>query len=291
MTTDPSDGQMWGSAPARLRERLASGGTLALVGAYDVFSASLVAREFDGVFCSGYGFAASQYGLPDVGHMTWADVVSWVSRIRAILPATHILADVDDGFGGPDVAADVGRRLEQAGASAIMMEDQKRPKRCGHLDGKQVVPVEEYLERLDRVLATRTDLFVLARTDATSLDEGISRAVAFAAAGADAVMVEGIRQVEDIRSLRGFLPAEVRLAVNLIFGGKTPPMALSELADLGVDLVIYSTPCLFTVQSAMQAMLRKLSDADGLLDTGVPSVTLEENDEVLRGNAESRFLR
>lgn len=272
-----------------LRDRLSGGDILALPGVYDVFSATLVGAHFDAVFCSGYGLSASHYGLPDAGYISASDVVSYAGRVRAVLPATHILVDIDDGFGDPDVACDVIRRLELANASAVMMEDQKRPKKCGHLDGKEIVPVDDYITRLTQVLERRASMFVLARTDASSLDEGIFRAKAFAEAGADAVMVEGIRDLEALEQLRAAIPDSVSIAVNLILGGKTQPVTLTSLASAGANLAIYSTPCLYAAHAAIEATIRDLVATDGLLGNGGPSVNLDENVAHLQSVQLGRF--
>ena len=112
---------------AALRQRIDEVDIFPFIGAYDAFSGRLIAQHFDGVFCSGYGLSASQYGLADAGYITSSDVVDYVTRMRSVLDSQHILVDIDDGFGGLDVAINVTRRLEQVGASAIMMEDQSRP--------------------------------------------------------------------------------------------------------------------------------------------------------------------
>ncbi|MFE2100433.1 isocitrate lyase/phosphoenolpyruvate mutase family protein, partial [Streptomyces sp. NPDC059468] len=151
----------------KLRERIAGPGTTPLIGVYDMYSASIAANHYDGMFVSGFGFAASYYGLPDIGFIAWPDMVAFVQRLRGAFPHHHLLVDIDDGYVDPEVACHVVEGLERIGASGVILEDQKRPRRCGHADGKQVLPLDEYLEKLDRVLATRQDLVVVARTDAT----------------------------------------------------------------------------------------------------------------------------
>ena len=131
------------------------------IGVYDVFSAALAGRHFDALFISGFGFAASHYGLPDIGFITWSDMVYYVQRIRTVLPQHHMLVDIDDGYCDPEVACHVVSILEASGASGVVLEDQKRPRRCGHFDGKQIMDLDEYLAKLKQVLATRRDLFVI----------------------------------------------------------------------------------------------------------------------------------
>ena len=243
------------------------------LGVFDALSATLASKRFDTIFLSGYGFSASHYGLSDVGFITWTDMVDYTSRIRAILPKTFIIVDIDEGYGDPSIASHVVRRLEQAGASAIIMEDQRRPKRCGHLPGKEIIPIDEYLNRLDSVLRTRTSMFVIARTDASSLSEGIQRARSFVDAGADAVMVEGLPSLQAVASVRQALGPSTPLVVNLIAGGKTPACTLQRLGQLGASIVIYSTPCLFKAHEAIDRYLAFLQANDMKLDleqSGVP---------------------
>jgi 2-methylisocitrate lyase-like PEP mutase family enzyme len=119
-----------------------------MIGVYDVFSATLAARQFGGLFLSGFSFAASHYGLPDHGYIAWTDMLAFAERVRTILPDHHLLVDIDDGYGDPEIVAHVVQRLERAGVSGIVLEDQQRPRRCGHYEGKQILPVPDYLEKL-----------------------------------------------------------------------------------------------------------------------------------------------
>lgn len=248
------------------RERIATGTILPLPGVYDVFSAILTCRRFDGVFLSGFSYAASAYGLPDVGFFNWRDVAEFVSRLRSVLPAALILADIDDGFGDEVVAAHTVRQLEGRGASAVMLEDQKRPRRCGHFKGKEILPIDEYAQKLRAVLAARRSLVVVARTDAVDPMEGLERARHYAELGADAVMVEAVRDLTLIRRLAESVACPVM--VNQLHGGLTPNWSLAELADAGAGIVIYSTPCLFAAQHAIEGYLDGLARDGRLAATG-----------------------
>jgi 2-methylisocitrate lyase-like PEP mutase family enzyme len=237
---------------------------------YDVFSARIAATRFEGVFCSGYGFAASAYGLPDVGYVNWRDILDFATRVRLSLPESPMLVDVDDGFGDETVAANTVRAIELSGASAVMLEDQKRPRRCGHFEGKQVLPVDEYLVKLEKVLETRSDVFVIARTDATDPAEGIERAVQYAEAGADGVMVEAIRDLNTIARLRSHV--DVPIMVNQLYGGKSPNWRFDEMENAGASIVIYSTPCLFAAQHAIESYLDRMSALGRLPSEGTASM-------------------
>ncbi|MFF4016336.1 oxaloacetate decarboxylase [Streptomyces sp. NPDC001843] len=248
----------------KLRERIAGPGTTPLIGVYDMYSASIAAEHYDGMFVSGFGFAASYYGLPDIGFIAWPDMLAFVQRLRGAFPHHHLLVDIDDGYVDAEVACHVVEGLERIGASGVILEDQKRPRRCGHADGKQVLPLEEYLEKLEKVLATRQDLVVVARTDATDEHDILHRAERLAATDADVVLVDGVRSVAWIRRIREVV-GDKPLLFNQIAGGKSPRLSLSELSDLGVDVAIYSTPCLFAAHEAMDSALAGLKAADGRL--------------------------
>ncbi|QNP74944.1 isocitrate lyase/PEP mutase family protein [Streptomyces roseirectus] len=274
----------------QLRERIARPGTTPLIGVYDMYSASITAEHYDGMFVSGFGFAASHYGLPDIGFIAWPDMIAFVQRLRGAFPRHDLLVDIDDGYVDPEVACHVVEALERTGASGVVLEDQKRPRRCGHADGKQVLPLEEYLAKLEMVLATRRDLVVVARTDATDEDDILHRARRLAATDADVVLVDGVRSVEWIHRIREAV-GDKPLLFNQIAGGKSPRLSLNELSDLGVQVAIYSTPCLFAAHEAMHSALTGLKQTDGRLpevDTrngvGVRSATrlLERNVARLR---------
>ena len=254
------------------------------IGVYDVFSASLAGRKFDALFLSGFGFAASHYGLPDIGFITWSEMVYYVQRIRTVLPDHHILVDIDDGYCDVEVASHVVSILETSGASGVVLEDQKRPRRCGHFDGKQIMDLDEYLAKLKQVLATRRDLFVVARTDSSDLADIERRVLAFAEAGADAVLVDGLKSLGVVSELSRKLGQP--FCFNQIAGGKSPPCTLTELKEAGVKLVIYSTPCLFAAQPAIENALVEIQRTDGSLANS--PIGVSECNKVLQENLARR---
>ncbi|MBK7326871.1 conserved hypothetical protein [Candidatus Propionivibrio aalborgensis] len=247
----------------RLRESMTNSALIPFIGVYDVFSATLAGRHFDSLFVSGFGFAASHYGLPDMGFITWTDIVAYVQRLRTVLPFHNLLVDIDDGYCDPEVACHVVSVLEAAGASGVVLEDQKRPRRCGHFEGKQIMDLDEYLAKLRAVLATRRDMVVIARTDASDLEDIARRVEAFSAAGADAVLVDGLTSLDVVRALSQRVDRP--FCFNQIAGGKSPVCTQSELKDAGVSLVIYSTPCLFAAQAAIDEAMADLKARDGTL--------------------------
>lgn len=271
----------------RLREEMGTRGLIPFIGIYDVLSASIAAQHYDALFVSGFGFAASHYGLPDVGFIAWPDIVDFVQRVRTVLPEHHLLVDIDDGYCDVEVACHVVSMLEKGGASGVVLEDQKRPRRCGHFPGKQLLDLDEYLEKLTRVLNTRRELVVVARTDAADHADVARRIHGFVDAGADAVLVDGIKDLDVIRQLSSEIDRP--MAFNQIAGGKSAPCTATELRDAGVSLVIYSTPCLFAAQQAIDAAMRDLTARDGELPLPAPGrVGVTECTEILEHNLARR---
>jgi 2-methylisocitrate lyase-like PEP mutase family enzyme len=268
-----------------LREAVQADSVTPLIGVFDMFSASVAARHYDGLFVSGFGFAASYYGLPDIGFIAWPDMVGFVQRLRLAFPRHHLLVDIDDGYVDPETACHVVQHLAAIGASGVIIEDQKRPRRCGHVDGKQILPLEEYLEKLELVLESRGDLVVVARTDATDEAEVMRRAEAFAATDADVILVDGLRSAEWIRKIQSAAGGKP-LLFNQIAGGKSPRFSLSDLDELGIRVAIYSTPCLFAAQTAMDQALTRLKEDDGRLPAG--TVGVEDCLDLLEHNISRR---
>jgi len=262
----------------KLRQELNTRDIIPFIGVYDVFSASIAAKYYDSLFISGFGFAASYYGLPDIGFITWSDIVAFVQRVRSVLPHHYLLVDIDDGYVDTEVACHVVSLLESAGASGVIIEDQKRPRRCGHFDGKQLMELDEFLKKLRKVLTTRRDLFVVARTDAADVEEVVTRAKAFAEVGADAILADGIQDLDVFKKLKS--QVDRPLVFNQIAGGKSPTCSLRELKDAGVSLVNYSPPCLFAAQAAIDDALKSLRENDGWLQkerVGVQDCTAHLN--------------
>jgi len=271
-----------------LRDELEKNSLLPFIGVYDVFSASIAARHFGGLFLSGFSFAASFYGLPDIGFICWSDLVALTQRVRTILPHHMLVVDIDDGFGDSEIACHVVSQMEMVGASAVIMEDQKRPRRCGHFPGKQLLELPEYLEKLSRVLATRKDLVIIARTDATDPQDRIQRATAFADCGADVVLIEALPHLDFLKQIKERVKCPIM--INQIAGGESPPWSFSDLEKVGVSLVNYSTPCLFAAQSGIHQTLEKLKNHDGNLEK-VNEASLKSCTKLLKENLNRRDQR
>jgi len=198
--------------------------------------------------------------------------------------------DIDDGYCDIEVAAHVASLLEAAGASGVVLEDQKRPRSCGHFDGtKEIMPLDDFLVKLKKVLAVRkSNLFVVARTDSSEPEDIKKRLNAFADAGADALLVDGVKDMELLKELVKLNRSHKNLpfAFNQIAGGKTPPVSLTELKEMGLKLVIYSTPCLFAAQTAMESTMKFLKENDGLLPKN--SISVKDCTTILNENLKNR---
>ena len=267
-----------------LRKQLAQNQDVApFIGVYDAMSASIAAKHSTNLFLSGFGFAASYYGLPDIGFIAWPDIVAAATRIRHILPNHKLLVDIDDGFVDPETTIHVVHQLENAGVAMVMLEDQARPRRCGHFDGKLLLPLEQYVDKLQGVLDHRRHICVMARTDASG-DEIFRRVEALSRTEAEVLLVDGIRSLDTLREVRKITTKPILF--NQIAGGKSPRVTLTELRDAGAQLALYSTPCLFAAQAAISESLGSIFGDDGRLpemiagrSVGVPQCTalLEAN--------------
>jgi methylisocitrate lyase len=238
---------------------LARDGSLVLPGVYDALSARLAARAgFGAVFVSGYCLSATQLGEPDFGLLTQTDVLDAARRITAAVDVP-VIVDIDTGYGNAFNVERTVSALVQAGAAGCFLEDQVWPKRCGHMDRKRVVPLDEYLPKLRAALAARGDapFHVTARTDALAAEgiaSAIERAQAFAAAGADAVFVEAPESIEQMARIRAAVPAEVPLVANMVEQGRTPLRTAAELAAAGYAIVVAPVAGLLASAHALGAV-------------------------------------
>ena len=254
-----------------LREQLATGRLLRMPGAFNPLSAKLIERKgFDGVYVSGAVLSAD-LGLPDIGLTTLTEVAG---RSRQIARATElpVIADADTGFGEPMNVARTVQELEDAGVAGLHIEDQVNPKRCGHLDGKQVVDVDDAVRRVRAASTARRDpdFVVMARTDVRAVDgvdAAVDRARRFVDAGADAVFPEALTSLAEYETLRRAV--DVPLLANMTEFGKTPLFTVTQLADVGVNLVIWPVSLLRMAMGAAERALDGLM-AEGTLESQLP---------------------
>jgi len=220
-----------------LREALEAERPLQVVGAINAYAAKLAERAgFRALYLSGAGVANHSLGLPDLGIIQLADVLTDAARITA---ATELplIVDIDTGWGHEQTIARAVRELERAGAAAVQIEDQVAAKRCGHRPGKELVAVDEMVARVRAAVAASRGLLVIARTDAASVDETIGRARAYVDAGADWIFAEALRTLDDVRRVTSSV--DVPVLVNLTEFGLTPQWTLDELSDAGAAVALY----------------------------------------------------
>lgn len=223
------------------------------IGIYDTFSSLVVTKKHNDIFLSGLSYTASQYGLPDIGFLTWEDVIIQARRIMSCCPGCNLLIDIDDGFGGAQITQYVVKNLEQIGAFGIVLEDQKRPKKCGHLPGKQLIPLEEHTEILDAAIRARKKLFVIARTDATDMNEVIRRIKVYNTMDVDAILVDGIT-LDKYFELKKIITKP--LVYNFIPGGN------SDKINQNIDIMLLSLACLSPTGAAIDQMTTSILNND-----------------------------
>lgn len=271
MTTD-ADRPAAASPGTRLRRLLEGPRALVLPGAADPLTARLaVGAGFEAVYATGAGIANSLLGVPDVGLTTMTEVVDQVARIVAAVEVP-IVADIDTGFGNAINARRAVVEFERAGVAAIQIEDQVFPKRCGHFNGKEIIPLPEMLAKLRAVLEARRDpsLVVIARTDALAVDgfeAAVERGRAFAEAGADVVFIEAPTDADQLAALPGLVP--VPLLANMVEGARTPLHGATELEAMGYRIVLFANTAMRVGARAVRdafAELRATGDSRGLQD-------------------------
>ena len=230
-------------------------------GVYDVLSAKLASRAgFHSAVLTGYGFAAVHLGEPDFGLFTQSEILDAARRITAAVDI-GLVVDGDTGHGGPLNVQRMVRELVRYGARGLILEDQRWPKRCGHMRGKEVIDAEEHARKISAAVEARgaAPLIVTARTDALEthgIDEAIRRARLYKEAGADVLFVEGPRTLAELRTIGKQLPAP--LAVNLIEGGRTPFCSLEALAEMGFFSVGFVLSGLYAATAALDATYREI---------------------------------
>jgi len=236
-------------------------------GAPNALAARIIADlGFRAVYLTGAGLTNMQLGLPDLGFMDLGLVTDHVMAIRSVIDLP-LVVDIDTGFGNAVNVTHAVRILEQAGASAIQIEDQHSPKRCGHFEGKELVPPEEMVAKVRAAVeARRQDMVVIARTDACAVEgfeAAIERAGRYIEAGADVTFVEAPERLDDLKAVPRRLKAPQ--LVNMVLGGKTPIIDAKAAADMGFSLVLYANAALQGAVHGMQTALSTLKER-GVLD-------------------------
>ncbi|MGV8995653.1 MAG: isocitrate lyase/PEP mutase family protein [Parvibaculaceae bacterium] len=268
-----------------LNELLAEPGLIIAPGAYDALSAKLAAQAgAAAVYMTGFGLAGSHLGLPDIGLMSAAEMVDRVRAMSAATGGTPLIADGDNGHGGPLNAARLARAYEQAGAQCIQIEDQVFPKRCGHMEGKEVVSMSDAAQKIAAAADARSskDFKIMARTDARAthdLDEALRRGEAFLNAGADILFIEAPRDMKELEKVCATFKG-VPLLANMVEDGKTPILDAKTLHELGFKIAIYPVSALLAVTKRLQEVYATLLRGEGLA-ANEPRVTFQNYNELV----------
>jgi 2-methylisocitrate lyase-like PEP mutase family enzyme len=247
-----------------LRARLAKPTILIAPGIYDALTALIAERAgFEALYVSGAAIAYTRLGRPDIGLVSLSEVVDTVTLIRDRVGA-HLVVDADTGYGNALNVARTVRLLERAGASAIQLEDQSFPKRCGHLDHKMLISEQEMVGKIRAAVDARRsrETLIIARTDAVAV-EGIERAIARAAmygdAGADVLFVEAPRQRAELAHIAAQLRRQMLLMANMVEGGKTTMLPADELESLGFAIVTFPGAIVRTLAKTAEEFYRSLA--------------------------------
>ena len=279
---------------ADLRARLRAQELLVAPGVFDGISARIADQMgFEALYMTGYGTVASHLGLPDAGIATYSDMVGRVGVI-ASGTTTPLIADGDTGYGGLLNVQHTVRGYEAAGAVAIQLEDQEFPKKCGHMLGRRVVPIEDMVDKVKVAVASRvsSEFLIIARTDARTtlgLDEALRRAEAYAKAGADILFVESPESIEEMRTIgRSF---DRPLVANMVEGGRTPVLDRKTLEEIGYSIAIYPAFGFLAVGDALRNVYRHLKENGSSVGSNVPLYKFSEFSEMMGFGAVSEFDR
>jgi len=259
-----------------IRQALSQSGQIIMPGVYDALSAKIAARSgFEVIFITGYSLSATLLGEPDFGLLTQTEVIAAAQRICSVVE-TPVIVDADTGYGNAINVIRTVRDLIGAGAAGMFLEDQVWPKRCGHMKGKQVIPLDEQLKKLKAAVEAKQnrDFFIVARTDsrqALGLNAAIESGIAFKEAGADAVFIEAPVSKDEMKEISKQVPGP--LVANMLERGVTPLMGPNELKELGFDLVVWPLAPLYSVAKSLTEVyttLRRDGSTLAILDRLMP---------------------
>ncbi len=248
-----------------LRKKLAEPGIILSPGVYDCLSAKIAERTgFEVVFTSGFGISGSMLGYPDFGLLTATEMLNAAGNISKSVDIP-LIADIDTGYGNPINVVRTITNVIDLGIAGVILEDQEWPKRCGHLEGKRIITMEEHVEKIRaaRFASRESGLVIVARTDARAelgLEESIRRGKAYFEAGADVIFIEAPQTKEELKKIPSALP-DVPLLANMIEGGKTPCHNAKELEELGFKLGVFALSGLFAATRAIGNCFRFLKES------------------------------
>lgn len=268
----------------RLAKKIRSRELLVVPGVYDMISARIADRlSFDAIYMTGYGVSASHCGLPDAGLASYTEMVS-CAQLIATGTSTPLIADADTGYGGLLNVQRTVRGYEAAGVAAIQLEDQEFPKKCGHTKGRRVIPSADMVTKIKVAVESRLDpdFLIVARTDARTtlgLDEALSRAKQYHAAGADVLFIESPENEAEFEHIGQTIDAP--LLANMVESGSSPILSAKRLEELGFTLVLYPGTGFLTVACALEQVYGHLRARGSSLEQPLSLATLDEMNKIM----------
>ncbi|MDJ0509465.1 MAG: isocitrate lyase/PEP mutase family protein [Crocosphaera sp.] len=252
------------NSSTRLRQLLDKPGIIAAPAVYDCLGSKLAEKAgFSFIFTSGFGMSASLLGLPDLGFLTATEMLNQVrNMIKSV--SIPVICDIDTGYGN---VLNVKRTVEDIisfGAAGIILEDQEWPKKCGHFEGKKVIETEEMVKKIKAAVEAKnnSDLVIIGRTDARAiygLEEAVYRGKKYQEAGADIIFIEAPQSQEELEKIANHFP-DIHLLANIIEGGKTPCLSLTELEEIGFKIVAYALSGLLNSTNSMFQCFQQLQE-------------------------------
>lgn len=264
---------------AEFKSRLRKDHLVVAPGVFEMISAKIADRMgFEALYMTGYGTVASYLGFPDAGLASYADMVNRVAQYAAITD-TPLICDGDTGYGGLLNVMHTVRGYETAGASAIQLEDQEFPKKCGHMLGRRVIPTQDMVAKIQVAVETRNDrnFLIIARTDSRTvlgLDEALRRMERYARAGADLLFIESPESVQEMETIgRSF---DLPLVANMVEGGRTPVLSALELQQIGYGLAIFPSAAFLAAGAAFQSVYTTIRQNGSSAQVDVPLHNFQE---------------
>lgn len=270
-------------ADARLRQALEAKEFVLAPGVFDLISALIADKhDFKALYVTGYGTVASYLGLPDAGLATYRDMLERISQIVK-MTTKPVIADADTGYGGLLNVRHTVRGYEEAGVTAIQIEDQEFPKKCGHTPHRRVIPLDDMVQKIRVASDSRSsaDFLIIARTDARTslgLDEALRRGEAYCEAGADIVFIESPESEEEMRQISYRIDAP--LFANMVNGGRTPILSAERLKELGFSIAIHPAIGFLSMGAALQKSYGDLA-ANGITSPDIDLYSFSEFNTLL----------
>ena len=271
-------------ATFKLRQLIEQPEIIVAPGAYDCLTAKIIQQSgFPAVYMTGAGTSVARYGFPDLALASMTEMISNAADITASV-SVPVIADADTGYGGLLNVGRTVRKYEQSGVAAIHIEDQEFPKRCGHLEDKQVIPAEDMIPKIKEAVESRTDkdFLIIVRTDAlavTGWEDTMDRCHRYIDAGADVLFVEALRSAEDAQRAVESLP--VPLLYNFVETGKSPLLSANDLESIGFKIVIFPASNLLLVTATIQKLMAELKEQGTTIGMMEQMVSLQECFELM----------